>query len=164
MQLANLIVQCLLLAALIWYTVETWKIRKTSQDQIEALQKPCVSLATAPRDREEAVLGIAVEGAMIVRCPEGMAEVENVGAGPAVNMRYSFMPTNPESTRARPRGFVLGLRPGEKFLLPVPRGILQGNEWDCVFTYESLSRRRYRTRIRANDLVLTSIEFGPAAD
>jgi len=167
--LVNAIVQCLLLGVVVWYAFETRKIRKVSQrqveasqEQVEAAQKPCLAFSTAPRPFQDAVLEMeGTNAAMMLRCPEGQAEVENVGSGPAVNVRYNLTPTNPASTLARPSGYLIGMRPGEKFLTPIPRGILQGNEWKFLVTYESLSGRRYQTRIIVNNLILTEIEFGP---
>ncbi|SRR6266481_6819428 len=131
-----------------------------AQEQVEAAQKPCLAFSTAPRPAEEAILefGGAV-GAMMLRCPEGQAQLENIGSGPAVNARYSLTPTNLDSTIARPSGYLAWMLPGDKFLTPIPRGILQGNEWEIVVTYESLSGRKYQTKITVNNLVQTDIKF-----
>jgi hypothetical protein len=175
--LFNAAVQFLLFVGLFWYTVETRRIRKISQRQIETSQrqveisqeqvegthKPCLTFSTARRDFTDAVLEMnGAVGAMILRCPESQAQLESVGSGPAINIRYNLTPTNPDSTIARPSGYLLWLKPGDVFLTPIPRGILQANEWICVITYESLSGRHYQTKIIVNNLVLISIEFGPA--
>jgi hypothetical protein len=160
----GLAVQCLLFVGLVWYTIETRKIRKTSQqqvkasqDQIEATLRPCVTFSTATRDYNEAVFGMnGAVGAMTVLCPEGRAQIENVGFGPAVNVRYELTPTDLNSTRARPEGYLVGIRVGQVFGPPIPRGILANNEWRCIFTYESLSGRSHRTTVMLNNLVLTS--------
>jgi|HubBroStandDraft_1064217.scaffolds.fasta_scaffold43297_3 hypothetical protein len=131
---------------------------RVSQDQVEALQKPCLVFSTAPRDQSIAVLD-PNGSAMEIRCPEGQAEIQNIGAGPAVNARYSLTPTNPDSTAARPSGYLVGMLPAEKFLTPIPRGILVGNEWQIVVTYESLSGRKYKTACIVDDLVLTNFKF-----
>ena len=178
LSLFNAVIQFLLLVGLFWYTIETRRIRKLSQrqietsqrqveisqEQVEAAHKPCLTFSTAPRDPKEAVMEMnGAVGAMILRCPESQAQLESVGSGPAINIRYNLTPANPDSTRTRPSGYLLWLRPGDVFLTPIPRGILQGKEWICVITYESLSGRLYQTRILVNNLVLTSIEFGPAS-
>jgi hypothetical protein len=54
--LANFVVQLLILAALVWYAVETWGVRNLSFEQVEALQKPCLTLLSVPREYEHAVL------------------------------------------------------------------------------------------------------------
>lgn len=160
--LASLVIQVLLFSCLVVYTIETFKIRLASQEQIETSHQPFVAFSCTARDFEAAVLemGGAV-GAMMVLCPEGTAQIENVGTGPAINIRYSMTPVDPESTRARPNGYLVGLRPGDSFRLPVPRNILHGREWQCVFTYESLGKRRYQTTAHLNGLVLTDICFDP---
>jgi hypothetical protein len=169
LSLANFVVQCLLFGGLVWYALETWRIRRisqrqieTSQEQVEAAHKPCLTFSTAPRDFSEAILEMhGAVGAMILHCPDRQAQLESVGSGPAINIRYNLTPTNPDSTTARPSGYLLWLKPGDKFPTPIPQGILQANEWLCVITYESLSGRHYQTKISFNNLVLTSIEFGP---
>jgi hypothetical protein len=164
LSVAGFVVQCLIFVGLVWYTFETRRIRKTSQDQIEATQKPCLAFSTTARDFNDAVLDRGdVVGAMTVLCPEGLAQLENVGCGSAVNVQYELIPTDPASTVARLKGYVIGMRPGEKFQPPIPQGILANNEWQCVLTYESLSGRRYETKVIVNNLVLTSFRFGPAA-
>jgi hypothetical protein len=94
-------------------------------------------------------------GAMTVLCAAGQAQIENVGFGPAVNVHYSLTPTDLNSTPARPQGYLVGIRPGQHFRTPISEGILVNNEWHCVFTYESLSGRPYRTTVRIHNLVQT---------
>jgi hypothetical protein len=137
---------------------------EVSQEQVEATQKPFMALSTARRTPEDAILNMGgIVGAMVVLCPGGDAEIGNVGSGPAVNVHVSAIPTNPASSIARPTAYLVGMLPGDKFLTPIPRGILQGNEWEITITYESLSGRAYRTTSIVNDLVLTDIEFEQVA-
>jgi hypothetical protein len=86
----NFALQCVALGVLVWYALETLRIRKASQEQAEAVQRPCLTLATAARGYEDAVLemGGAV-GGMIVAAREGNVALWNVGSGPAINARYS---------------------------------------------------------------------------
>ena len=49
-QLGILIVGSLTFVALIWYAVETRRLRLAAQDQLEALAKPCLSLWADLRD------------------------------------------------------------------------------------------------------------------
>ncbi len=160
---AGFAVQCLLLIGLVWYTLETRSIRVATLEQIETLQKPCLSFSTTAREPANAVLGRinGAVGAMVVLCPQGLAQLENSGYGPAVNVRYKLAPVDPASTVARPTGYLMALRQGEKFQPPIPQGILRDAEWKCVVTYESLSGRRYRTEMVVNPLVLTAFSFGP---
>lgn len=138
---------------------------EASLEQVEASHKPFVAFSTAPRNAEEAVLemGGAV-GGMVVRCPGGNAEVGNVGSGPAINVRYHATHNVEGATEQGPNGYLAGILPGEKFLTPIPRGILQGSKWEIVFTYESLSGRKYRTKSTVDDLVLTNVGFERVAE
>ena len=131
---------------------------KISQEQVEASQKPCLVFSTAARPPDEAILAPNGE-TMMLRCPDSQAQIENVGTGPAVNARYSLTPIDPASTVARPSGYLAWMVPGDKFLTPIPRGILQGNEWFIVVTYESLSGYKYQTTTTVRSLVLTDIKF-----
>jgi hypothetical protein len=138
---------------------------EASQEQVEAAQKPCLVFSTTPRAAEEAILGMeGTDSAMVILCPGAQAQLENIGNGPAVNARYSLTPTNPASTVARPSSYLVTVLEGQKILTPIPRGTLQGNEWEIVLTYESLTGRKYRTKITANNLVLTDIKFERVAN
>jgi hypothetical protein len=164
----NLCVQLLLLAGLVWYTVETRRIRRTSQrqialsqDQVEATLRPCVSLSKTSRSFEDVVLALNdTDSAVVVLCPEGVVQIENIGVGPAINIRYDFRPADHhESTHANPKGYVAGISQDGNFRIPVARGLLQGHLYECVFDYESVSHRRYRTRVRLDNLVITEMRF-----
>jgi hypothetical protein len=153
-------VQCLLFAGLVWYCVETRLLRLASQEQIETLQKPCVTFSMTLRDADDAILDMdGAVGTTIMLCPGAQVQMENIGYGPAMNIQYHFTPLKPESTRARPKGYAMGLRQGGHLQPPVPRGIMQGNDWNCVIEYESMARRKYRTTMIVKNLVLTSFHF-----
>jgi hypothetical protein len=138
---------------------------EASLEQVEASHKPFVAFSTAPRNAEDAILDMGgAVGGMVVRCPGGNAEVGNVGSGPAINVRYRATHNVAEATVEGPTGYLAGILPGEKFLTPIPRGILQAQEWEIMFTYESLSGRRYRTKCTIDDLVLTNVRFERVAD
>ena len=161
-------IQILLLMGLVWYTIETRRIRRTSQkqvalsqDQVEATLRPCISLSTAPLEFNEAILAMdETDSTVIVRCPEGVVQIENIGVGPAINIRYTFQPlTEHESTHANPTGYVAGIPKGGDFRIPVARALIVGHNYECVFEYESVSHRKYRTTVRLNDLVITNMRF-----
>jgi hypothetical protein len=142
---------------------ETLAQLQVSQDQVEAAQKPCLVFSATPRAPEDAILEIRGSNSLMsLLCPEGQAQLENIGNGPAVDARYSLAPIDPASTVVRPSGYLVTVLSGQKILTPIARGILQGNEWQIIITYESLTRCKYTTRMTANDLVLTGIEFEQA--
>jgi hypothetical protein len=134
---------------------------KASQEQAEAMQKPCLMLSTTARPGEDAILGMGgALGGMMLLCPGRDVQLQNVGSGPAINIRYSATPTNPTDSIARPNGYLVGMRPGEAFAIPLSCEILRGHQWDVAFTYESLSGGRYQTKSIVDDLILTNIQFG----
>jgi hypothetical protein len=164
---ANTGIQILVLLGLVWYTLETRRIRKTSQkqfalsqDQVEATLRPCLSLSTTARNAEDAILAMDdTDSTVIVRCPEGLVQVENIGVGPATNIRYEFSPADPEGTLAHPTGYVAGLPVSGTFLIPVARTLIAGHNYNCRFDYESVGHRRYRTRVALKNLVITDVRF-----
>jgi hypothetical protein len=163
---ASFIVQVLVLGALVWYTIETWKIRKASQDQAEALQKPCLTLLTEARNANDAILEMDdAVGGMIVAARNGDVTIQNMGSGPAINVRYRFDPVNAprDVNAARPDGYLQIIPPGQRFQMPVSRGVLANMEYEFVATYESLSGRHYESRITLKNLVLVGSHFGPYA-
>jgi hypothetical protein len=138
---------------------------EASQEQAEAMQKPCLMLSTTARPGEDAILQMGnIIGGMMLRCPGGNVEMQNVGSGPAVSIRYSATPTNPAASIVRPDGYFVGMQPGEAFPVPIARETLRGNEWEVIVTYDSLSGRKYRTKSIVNDLILTGIQFGRVPD
>jgi|SRR5437016_3660406 len=138
---------------------------EASQEQVEASHKPFVTFSTERRNPEDALLSVGgAVGGMIVRCPGGDAELANVGSGPAINVRYRATHNVEEATEEGPSGYLAGILPGDKFLTPIPRGILQAAKWEIVFTYESLSGSKYRTDCSVDNLVLTNVRFERVAD
>src|SRR6266478_4178933 len=137
---------------------------EASLEQVEASHKPFVVFSTERRNPEDALLSVGgAVGGMVVRCPGGDAELENVGSGPAINVRYRAIHNLEEATEEGPSGYLAGVL-REKFLTPIPRGILQAAKWEIVFTYESLSGSKYRTSCTVDNLVLTNVKFEQVTD
>ncbi len=101
-------------------------------------------------------------GTMIVAARDGNVAVRNIGNGPAINIRYEFRPVNPApgANVARPQNYFQMIAPGEVFVMPVARGVLNNLEYEFIASYESLGGRRYQSRITLNNLVLTDTRFG----
>ena len=88
---ASFAVEVLILAGLTWYAVETYRLRKASQEQLEALHRPCLTILTTARRAEDAVLRMnGIEGGMVVQPRAGDVVLQNIGTGPAFNIRYKF--------------------------------------------------------------------------
>lgn len=162
--LANLLIQLLILAFLIWYACETYQLRKASQEQTEALQKPCITVVTTARDYDDAILGVDdAIGGMVLAPFEGSVQLRNIGAGPAFNIRYTFsnldQPRQSGDVVVEPSGYLPYIKAGDAFAMQVTRGILQLHEYELVALYDSLSGRRYETKIVIKRLVLTTVQF-----
>jgi len=136
---------------------ESAKQLSVSRDQVEATIRPFVSYSSVARDAEEAIADLDNNAMTEIWCPEAQAQIKNYGSGPAINVRYALTPTDPASSIARPKGYLAALRQGAGFRCPISRGLIQGNEWETVITYESLSGQKYQTKITSDDLVMTKI-------
>lgn len=157
--LLYLVVQSLLLLVVLWYTKETYGLRKQTERQVEALHKPFLTLLSTARTFEDAVLDMGgIEGDMVVQTPGGNVTVRNVGTGPAVNVNYKFTPLT-QGAIVRPEGYFLCVPAGESFGMPVARGILTGNKYHFEAGYESISHRKYKTEVTIENLVLTEMRF-----
>jgi hypothetical protein len=155
-------IQCLLFLGLIWYTVETWKIRKVSQEQVETSQKPCLTLSAAERQAEAAILEMhGTDSAQVVATSDdGMLRLINVGLGPAFNVSYSLTPEERQAEQApiaRPKGYLIHILLRESARIPVGRATISGSKWNFVVHYDSLTGRKYETKITIDNLVLTDV-------
>ena len=145
---------------LVIYCVETWKIRKAAEAQLEAQRTPCLTFAATPRDGADAVLDGA-NRTMILNFDAGDAMLVNIGNGPAVNIEYVW--TAKGNPPRELRGYVPFIPPGGRATVPVARNSLQGRPFDCLIEYDSLSFTRYETKLVVENLVLTTpFHFGKA--
>jgi len=130
-------------------------------EQAEAMQKPCVVLHSMLRDAREAVLNMGgIRGDLILGAVEGQVALENIGTGPAVNIAYVFEKVqDAKNLPVRSEGSIPTLSPKQRLAAHVSRGIFSAHSFDCTITYESLSKRRYETRLSVNDVVLGEFKF-----
>ena len=162
MAIADLVVSILTLLAIVWYVCETLKIRRASQEQAEALQKPCVVLVAAPRDPDDAILdGDGAVGEMVVDAHDGNVALVNIGSGPALNVYFEFRPIDPpnQANVAQRRGQFPAVASRETLVMQVPRGVLRNLEYEFVAICESLSGLCYESRIVIKNLVPTRSSF-----
>ena len=147
------------LIALIVYACDTRAIKKASLEQAEAAQKPCLVLVTESRDYDETAVQAdgAMGGAVIAR--RNRVALENVGNGPALNVRYDFRPRDP-SNISRPRGYLPEIIAGRSLELAVPRSIFDTDDYEAVLQYESMSRQKYESSIVVTRGVVTEFH-GP---
>ena len=171
-QLWTLIVQSAAFAGLIWYCVETFRLRKASQqqieisdkvmtsatDQVESLSKPCLTFASQQRDPTEAVLGPL--GNTIAISDAGNFVLENIGNGPALNVNYEFRATGETARLFTPRGvrYVQNVLSAHRLRMVEPQTAYNGL-FEVIFHYESIGGRRYESRVSMESYVLTSFRF-----
>jgi hypothetical protein len=151
----GIFVQVLLLLGLVWYCIETRRIRITSQAQLEALHAPCMTFKATPRNEADAILETHdARGAMILDFIEGSAVLLNIGTGPAVNISYVFTSLDEANIR-RLDGYIPFVPPKVICSIPVSRVSLVDSDYTCLIEYESLSQAHYSTRMTIRNLVLT---------
>jgi len=129
-------------------------------EQAEAMQKPCIVLKSALRSREDAILEMGgIPGDLILGAVIGLVALQNIGAGPAVNVAYSFEKVNESHTPLRSEGSIPTLSRDDTLPTHVSYAIFPAHKFECTITYQSLSKRRYQTHLSANGLVLGDFHF-----
>jgi len=171
-QLGLFVVGVLGLVGLFAYCIETWKLRKAAErqieisqklitaavDQVEGLSKPCVTLASSPRNPEEAVIG-PLGNTQALRL-EGNFAVENIGSGPALNVRYEFIAVGETARFFQPRGvrYVQNILDDQRSAMVESYAAYNG-QFEVIFEYESIGGRCYRTNINMDGYVFTDVAF-----
>jgi hypothetical protein len=171
-QVVMIVVQFAAFGGLIWYAIETKRMRKaaeaqvevsqnlivTAGDQVEGLSKPCVMLASSPRNPEDAIIGPL--GNSVALRMEGMFVVENIGSGPALNVRYEFIAVGETARFFRSRGirYVQNILDGDRSPMAEAYTAYNG-QFEVIFDYESIGGRRYRTKINMDGYVFTGVSF-----
>jgi len=133
----------------------TWQYVQVS----EALQKPCVTVKSEPRAGNQAVLDAPY--ATQASQQAGDVVIVNVGTGAALNLWIDFRQTNvPQGGVAMHLpGFVHYLQSGQQWQVSLARNSLANREFDFCATYNSLSGKKYETKIRLEDGVIKSFNF-----
>lgn len=168
-----LCVQILGLAGLSWYAIETMKIRRAAQKQVETslalikaanaqaegAAKPCLTLWGELRDGADAILNMdGAVGNIVARPDQGSYVVLNIGNGVALNVRYRFTRPNDDPNHPRDMRYIPNLAPTGKATLVETLGGYNA-EHDVTFRYESIGGRRYQTTIHLNHRVITTFDF-----
>jgi hypothetical protein len=159
-QLGILIVASLTLSALIWYALETRRLRIAAQDQLEALAKPCLTLWADLRDPSDAILSMhQAVGNTIIRDEGGRFVVQNIGNGVALNVRYTFRTLDPDGRKpSEEPNYFLNILQSQKTMMPEPVSAFPGS-YELCFHFESIGGRVYRSTIRFDQQVLTDFKF-----
>jgi hypothetical protein len=169
-QLMMLIVQTLGAIGLFVYCIETYRIRKASQDQVTASQelikaamdqvegplKPCITFAARLRDGTDAILEMhGAVGNLIVDPDQGNYVIRNIGNGAALNLRYFF--TRPDVRNPDWRYVPIVLATGRATLVETLG--FYNTEHEATFEYDSIGGRKYRSTMSLNRHVITAFKF-----
>lgn len=177
-----LIVSTLTLGFLIWYAIETFKLRKAAElqiatsknllhaamEQAEGIARPCITLASKLRDREQTMNEeFGVKAISVVKDYKGFLAVRNVGNGLALNISYRFKrvddPNYPNHLKGND-SYLQRLHAEREIRLPLPVTLMKLGDWDVVFEFESLGGRKYRKAVRVQANVLSGIRFEQISD
>jgi len=168
-------VQAFALIGLIWYCVETRRLRRASQDQVrisqdlikasldqvESSAKPCLTFWSDLRDGPDVILDMhGAVGSLVTRADQGSFVIHNIGNGVALNLQYFI--TRPNNIPGQPDHRILRylstVAAGKTVTLVETLGLHNG-ENRAEFEYESIGGRKYRTKISLNHHVITSFAF-----
>ena len=160
--LVNTIVTAVGIVFLAIYAFATRGIQIASQDQTEGQHKPCLTLCAKGRDYTDATIEPGnVVGAMVLTNEKGNISIQNLGNGLALNVRYDVTQVTPSNDPEKlNRGsFLQHIPVAESFPIPVAEARLRGRRCEFVAKYQSLGGRRYVSRIRVDNAVITEIVF-----
>jgi hypothetical protein len=180
-EIVMLAVQILGLYGLFRYVKETKAIRvaaekqiKVSQDlllvameQAEGIARPCITLASKLRPREEAIGEYnGVKGNSVVKAYKNEEGIEclalrNIGNGLALNITYRFNQVGSEWPKGLKGNdsYLQRLHAEKEIRLPLPVSMTKGQHWEAQFEFESLGARRYRTTVFLKASVLSDLRF-----
>ena len=166
------LIQLGIFLGLLYYAIETYKIRKVSQQQNETMQRPCLVPSVRVRDdfdtAVENLSGNPYPGYRLVYDESDTSHVvlHNIGSGPAFNIRHEV-----QSPKGVKKDNLSGYLPyirregGESILLVASNLTSENRDTDVVFklSYESLGGHRYESEMcietRKNEPVVTDYKF-----
>jgi hypothetical protein len=160
--LGNFFVGFAALAVLIWYAIETMKLRMAAMEQVESMAKPCLTLWADLRDPTDAILEMHdAVGVMVVRGSDAQFVVQNIGTGIALNVSYYFRSLDTPQRPGTPHYLFYVLR-DQKIKLPEPMNATPyAGNCEAVFRFQSIGGKRYQSTITMNNRVLTQFAFHP---
>ena len=156
-QVALLIVQILIFGGFAWLAAGTLRLRRISGEQLEALHKPCITVAATPRDSAAALLDMDDAVGTLEIPNEGNVELKNIGSGPAFNLRYQLKDF--ESSGQLSSSYVPFISPGGRSKIPILTTTLRLQKHYLLVWYESLSGKRYETNVAIDNGTLTDFRF-----
>ncbi len=159
---AAIAVQTFLLAGVLWYTLETKRLRVQAENQTEGLYKPCLTLWPALRETADAILGFeGAEGIFVLGSNEGAVVIQNVGSGSALNVRYDFAAIGPALSRntPHPEGYFPMIVSGQKVRLPLSLSTLSVLDWQVTLSYTSMGGRHYQSLLVVRNHVIIDFKL-----
>jgi hypothetical protein len=166
-QLLTLIVQAVALIGLTIYCLETFKMRRASQqqlknsmDQLESYSKPCITFWSELRDGEDVILQThGATGNIVARPDGGSYVIHNLGNGVALNLRYYITRNNQRLDQDPDRWRYIPTIPATAKVSLVETLGLYSEEHEATFEYKSIGGRKYCSTITLNHHVITSYRF-----
>jgi hypothetical protein len=153
---ATFVVSLLTLGGLVWYVCETRRIRLASQQQLEALRRPCLVVCARLRDPNDAIM--RPDSPLLVVAPhEGLVALMNIGTGPAFNATYQLIPLD-EGVRHPSSHHLVHVLNHEANPVPVPIQTVSNGNWTIRLTYESISKTLYETKTTIESGVLIGVQ------
>jgi hypothetical protein len=142
------------------YAASTRRIAQASVEQSEALQKPFVTVESAPRNAEGGTIDRSKAAVIAQR---STVVLYNLGVGPALNVFYCFKQLHqPEGVYPLDLSeLVPSMRPRQKWATRLPVTSLDNRKVEFRATYRSLSGTEYETKMTLESRVITSFHFGP---
>ena len=156
-QVAHLVVQVLIFGGLAWLAAGTMRLRRLSGEQLEAFHKPCITVATTPRESAAALLDMDDAVGTLEIPSGGDVELENIGSGPAFNLRYQLKDL--DSSGQLSSSYVPFISTGGRSKIPIPTTTLRLQKHYLLVWYESLSGKRYETNVAIDNGTLTDFRF-----
>lgn len=173
-QVSNLVslvavgVQVAILAVVAIYTWETHRLRKLARAQVEATQKPCITLYQFARADDDAAMATnGVVGDQQVGRIQGNLALQNFGSGPALNVLWEIqhVAVGHATAAGIKRGTVPIISPSRgpfRITSPFMEGTLA--EAEIRVMYQSLSGARYKSTIAVRHRVISGIRFEEIKD
>jgi len=170
----GLFVSIATLGVLIWYTIETFKLRKSAEaqiklsgdmlraasDQAEGTSKPCMTIRQTLRDASQTLLHMDdAVGGVVIDDESGKYVAINVGNGLALNVSYFFKyrrEANDPWTKVT-GSYLPNVLPNQKIMIALMVNAHAGDH-QITFLFQSLGGRWYESTLLIRSRVI--IDFG----
>jgi hypothetical protein len=162
LEAANTFVLFLTLIVVAWYAWETQRLRKTAQDQLEALHYPFVvpDYDDQPANVQQTFLADIMEVLQIKGYPQDLVGLRNLGTGPALKVECFFKPKN-GGNRATLKGKVAFVPVSGAVPISADYQTLKDYEYDFTFEYFSVSGQKYQTKGTVEKGILKNVSIQP---